>query len=207
MFLRIHRYLAQTRVEGPGVRACVWVQGCPIRCSGCAVPETWPALGGERIAVQDLAARILTGPKVEGVTLVGGEPFAQAPALALLGRLIQAAGLSVVTFTGYVLEQIQTSPRKSWHDLLAVTDLLIDGPFRRDLATTDRAWVGSSNQRYHFLTPRYRHVELEIAGIRNRIEVRLYPGGQILVNGMIQSENLNDLFDDLADRQRQDSAP
>ena len=139
MKLRIHRFLPATRTEGPGVRACVWVQGCPIRCSGCAVPNTWPE-GGEEIDVQDLAERILNGPSVEGVTFAGGEPFAQAEGLAHLGKMLRNRGLSIVTYTGYVLEQIRRSSRTDWHDLLAVTDVLIDGPFRADLRDVSRLW-------------------------------------------------------------------
>ena len=45
--LRIHRFVPFTRAEGPGERACLWVQGCPIRCAGCAVPWTWDADAGE----------------------------------------------------------------------------------------------------------------------------------------------------------------
>ncbi|MER3447925.1 MAG: ribonucleoside-triphosphate reductase activating protein [Candidatus Dadabacteria bacterium] len=190
MRLRIHRFLPYTRVEGPGERACIWVQGCPIRCSGCAVPWTWPEHGGQEIDVAELAHKILTGPPIEGVTFVGGEPFAQAEALAELGRTVKAAGLSVVTFTGYVLEKILRSPRPGWHDLLAVTDLLIDGPFKRDLLDTSRPWVGSSNQRYHFLTERYRHLKDHLEQIPNRIEVRIGPDGSVLINGLAPSDDI-----------------
>lgn len=75
MLLRVHRFLPFTRAEGPGNRACVWVQGCPIRCPGCFNPGTWPTGGGEEVAVEDLADRILDVKDIEGVTFLGGEPF------------------------------------------------------------------------------------------------------------------------------------
>lgn len=184
MNLRLHRYLPVTRVDGPGARAGVWVQGCPIRCPGCAVPCTWPRSGGTLTTVEDLRARILSGPEVEGVSLLGGEPFAQAPALAELSGTLRAAGLSVVVFTGYEIEQIRASRRAGWQELLSLTDLLIDGPYDAGREDYSRPWVGSSNKRYHFLTGRYRDLEPRLAEIPNRVEVRIAPDGGILMNGM-----------------------
>ncbi|MBM4139936.1 MAG: radical SAM protein [Nitrospira sp.] len=195
MFLNIHRFLSVTKAEGPGKRACLWVQGCPIRCIGCAVPETWDENGGQKVSVEELAERILNGPDVEGVTFLGGEPFAQAKPLAALGRLMKNAGLSVVTFTGYVLEEIQKSTTKEWHELVSVSDLLIDGPYRRELADFSRPWVGSFNKRFHFLTPRYQALKTEIMAMPNRLEIRFTPNGLVLVNGMASSTILDELFD------------
>lgn len=195
MFLNIHRFLPITKAEWPGSRACLWVQGCPIRCSGCAVPQTWDAEGGLKIAIEEIAQRILSGPSIEGVTFLGGEPFAQAKPLAALGRLMQNAGLSVVTFTGYVLEEIQKSPVQEWHELVSVSDLLIDGPYRRELADFSRPWVGSSNKSYHFLSPRYEKLKAEIMSTPNRLEIRLGADGKIFVNGMASSDILEEFFE------------
>ncbi len=194
MLLSIHRFLPITKAEGPGSRACLWVQGCPIRCSGCAVPQTWDTEVGHKIAIEEIAQRILSGPAIEGVTFLGGEPFAQAKPLAVLGRLMQNAGLSVVTFTGYVLEEIQNSAVKEWHELLSVTDLLIDGPYRSELADFSRPWVGSLNKRYHFLTPRYQNLKSEIISIPNRLEIRFARNGTVLVNGMASADLISELL-------------
>lgn len=191
--LRIHRFLPFTRVEGPGQRACVWVQGCPIRCPGCFNPGTWSKNGGYHITIEELEARILDVSDIEGVTFLGGEPFEQAEGLASLGRRVRREGLSVMTFTGYTYEDILNSPRSGWHALLGVTDLLIDGPYIRDLTDTSRPWVGSSNQRYHFLTPRYRHLEAELGHTPNRLEIRLQPDGKIFINGLASTEMLADM--------------
>jgi len=198
MILRVHRFLPLTRTEGPGERACLWVQGCPIRCKGCAVPWSWPDEGGEEVPASELALRILHGPRVEGVTFLGGEPFAQSAALFELGRTLKNAGLSVVTFTGYILEDILESGRQDWLDLVSVSDLLIDGPYRDDMADLTRPWVGSANQRYHFLTDRYRHLQSSLPALRNRIEVRLQTDGTILVNGMANVQDVQHLFDSIA---------
>lgn len=151
------------------------------------------------MAVEELETRILDVADIEGVTFLGGEPFEQAEALADLGHRVQKAGLSVMT-TGYILEDILESSRQGWHDLLDVTDLLLDGPYKRDLTDTSRPWVDSSNQRYHFLTPRYRHLATELGDIPNRLEIRLQPDGKIFVNGLASSEMLSDVIDDIAER-------
>lgn len=198
MILNIHRFLSVTKAEGPGRRACIWVQGCPIRCSGCAVPETWDENAGEKVTVKEIADRILSGPTVEGVTFLGGEPFAQAASLAALGQLMQNAGLSVVTFTGYELEQIQLAGRKEWNELLSVTDILIDGPYRSDLSDYSRPWVGSSNKRYHFLSSRYRKIKSDYMTTPNRLEITVTVNGKVLVNGMASSEILSAICGSLA---------
>ena len=192
--LRIHRFVPFTRAEGPGERACLWVQGCPIRCAGCAVPWTWDAAAGEWTDVAELADRILRGPAVEGVTFLGGEPFEQAAGLAALGGILRDAGLSVLTFSGYTVEKIRRAGRADWNALLEVTDLLIDGPFVRDRLDLSRPWVGSSNQRYHFLTDRYRHLKPELTRIPQRLEVRVHPDGRLELNGMITDADLAELI-------------
>lgn len=194
MRLRIHRFVPFTRAEGPGERACLWVQGCPIRCAGCAVPWTWEADAGEWMEVDALAATILAGRPVEGVTFLGGEPFQQAAALAELAAILRRAGLGVMTFSGYTVEHIRRAKRADWDALLAVTDLLIDGPFVRGRLDLSRPWVGSSNQRYHFLTDRYRHLEPELTTIPQRLEVRLHPDGRLEINGMITDAGLAELL-------------
>lgn len=195
MELRLFQYISATRVEGPGVRACIQVQGCPIRCQGCAVQQTWPADGGLLYDSASLAGQILEErPRVEGVTFLGGEPFSQAAALAEIGRLVKAHGLSVVTFTGHLLEDIEKANREDFNELLAVTDLLIDGPFQHENVDYSRPWVGSTNQRFHFLTDRYRNLVETLELIPNRIEVRLKPDGRIMINGLAPIGKMKSFF-------------
>lgn len=194
MALRIHQFIPLTHVEGPGPRAMLQVQGCPIHCPGCAVPFTWPKDGGYSVEVPELAAQIARGPAIEGITFLGGEPFAQAAELARLAGILRAEGLSVVTFTGYVLEQLQAAGREDQLALLAATDLLIDGPFQQARLDTSRPWIGSANQRYHFLTDRYRHLADELSAIPNRLEVRITPDGKVSVNGLAGKQDLDHLF-------------
>ncbi|WML33260.1 4Fe-4S single cluster domain-containing protein [Clostridium sp. OS1-26] len=194
MKLRIHRFLSVTNVEGPGKRACIWVQGCSRHCPGCAAPSTWDKDKGYEVTVEELAQKILNGPEIEGVTFVGGEPFEQAQALSKLGAILKKENLSIVTFTGYLLEELQESSNDDIKNLLGITDILIDGPYIKEKKDLSRPWVGSSNQRYHFLTDRYNHIKNNLYEIKNQIEVRMDSQGKILINGMGDFESIKELF-------------
>lgn len=149
-------------VNGPGVRFVLWVQGCPIRCPGCFNREFWPFTPRHVVDIRDMAKQILSVPGIEGVTYTGGEPMAQAPALALLSETLREHGLTVVCYSGYTLEELRTKNDPWVNRLLANTDILIDGPFVESEAAA-LPWRGSRNQRVHFLTDRYRHLEPEVA--------------------------------------------
>lgn len=194
MELRLFQFTPRTEVEGPGIRACIQVQGCPIHCVGCAVPQTWPTEGGRLVNTATLAAEILSEPCIEGVTYLGGEPFAQAGALADIGRRVKSRGLSVVTFTGYTLEHIRSANRNDYDELLAVTDLLIDGPFQKDSLDLSRPWVGSKNQHFHFLTDRYAYLKPNLSAIPNRLEVRLMADGRVSINGLSMPADMKALI-------------
>lgn len=149
------------------------------------------------MSVDDLAAQILGGPPVEGVTFLGGEPFSQAAGLAELGSVLRKNGHSIVTFTGYYLEHLIDHASQDWLDLLKVTDLLIDGPFVKSKLDLSRPWIGSSNQRYHFLTDRYSESAV-LSETSNKIEVRLSTSGEVSINGILRSSDLDILVDRLA---------
>lgn len=181
--LRIHRIVENTAAEGFGRRMCVWVQGCGRHCPGCMAQDTWAYEGGEALSLSDLTERMeRQAGTVEGITLLGGEPFDQALPLSRFAFAAQKRGLSVIAFTGYVLEELLEDSRPGVKALLAQTDLLIDGPYIREQRSFARPWVGSENQRYHFLTGRYAPEDLKHA--RNRVEVRLRPDGALDTNGM-----------------------
>lgn len=154
--IRVAAVVPVTEAEGPGTRFAVWVQGCAIRCPGCCNPHMFDPAGGETIEASVLLARLdEVRDRVEGVTLLGGEPFEQAPTLAPFARGVRERGLSVIAFSGHLLGDLQDGRPAGSRELLAQLDLLVDGPYRPDLLETARRWAGSTNQRFHFLTDRY----------------------------------------------------
>lgn len=180
--MRIHKIIERTTAEGPGVRFCIWVQGCQRHCTGCFNPDTWPQQGGIEVSPEELIFRILTVPNIEGVTLLGGEPMEQARELSVVAAAVRREGLSVLCFSGYTLEEIEGSRSEDMLSLLSHTDLLIDGPFIQEEKDLSRPWLGSKNQRYCFLTDRYCMADVERS--RNRMEIRILPSGEVVLNGM-----------------------
>lgn len=182
MKLWIHRIIERTKVEGPNTRFCIWVQGCSRGCKGCYAKKTWDKSQGTVYSVDDIFARIKARKDIEGVTFLGGEPFEQAAALGLLAKKCKEIGLGVLTFTGGNYEDLRAQQDKDIDLLLNNTDLLIDGKFDVEKLDYSRPWVGSSNQRYLFLTDRYCEADIEKAG--NKVEIRFEKSGRILLNGM-----------------------
>ncbi|MDR1168569.1 MAG: radical SAM protein [Heliobacteriaceae bacterium] len=182
MKLRIFKTLSRTRAEGPGERFCIWVQGCSRHCPGCRAQETWTHNSGEIISVSELFEKIKYQKTIEGVTFLGGEPFEQAKALALLAKKVKNTGLSVLTFTGNTLEELKAKNDNDINSLLKYTDLLIDGAFEEDKFDLSRPWTGSSNQRYIFLSSRYSLKDIK--NTKNKIEIRISPDGSAFINGM-----------------------
>lgn len=161
----------------------------------------WADRGGHAIAASALAAQV-EASEVEGVTLLGGEPFEQAAALGAFAAAMQAIGLSVMTFTGYTLDQIFAMHGPGPSDLLSNTDLLVDGPYDANRLDTSRPWVGSTNQGFHFLTPRYQHLAGSLTGISDRVEIRIHTDGRLAVNGWASDDALDRLLEGLGRRAR-----
>ncbi len=147
--LRINSIVSESIVDGPGIRMAVFVQGCPHHCPGCHNPQTHDFSGGHLISVSSVFEQYKENPLLRGITFSGGEPFCQAGALAELGRMIRQSGGTVITYTGYIyedlLEMAKEDPAVS--DLLSVTDWLIDGPYVEELRSLDLEYRGSTNQR------------------------------------------------------------
>jgi anaerobic ribonucleoside-triphosphate reductase activating protein len=147
-------------VLGPGRRFVVWVQGCPFRCRGCVSPQWLPSTGGTERDVDRLAAEI-AGAGVDGLTVSGGEPLAQAGALVQLVRAVRAldSGLDLLVYTGYSRRALDRHGSDDQRALLALTDILVDGRYVESLHA-DLLWRASRNQRIHFPTGRYSWADL-----------------------------------------------
>ena len=188
MKLRIYKTIEKTKVEGPKIRFCIWVQGCSRHCKGCGAPHTWDKEKGFLLDIEEIFERIKKNTDIEGVTFLGGEPFEQAKALSELAEKIKTLNLGIITFSGFTIEELQAKNDVYINKLIGNTDLLIDGAFEEDKFDLSRPWVGSSNQKYHFLTNRYN--KEEILGIKNKVEVRFQKDGSIFINGMGDFEKI-----------------
>ena len=147
--LRIAGTVNDSIVDGPGIRFSIYVQGCPHGCEGCHNPQTWDFQGGYDIQIKELYNSIIANPLLDGVTFSGGEPFCHAKKLALLGKKLRELKLNIVTYTGYTFEQLMKlgNDNNGFKELLAVTDILVDGRFVLGLKDLTLKFRGSSNQR------------------------------------------------------------
>ncbi len=149
MKIRLAGFLPESVVDGPGIRFVLFAQGCEHHCPGCHNPQTHDLSGGELVDLGEIFDRIKKAKLLRGVTFSGGEPFLQAAALAVLGRQIRALGLGLVTYSGYRFEELLalSARDKAVKDLLAVTDILVDGKYMAGQRDISLAFRGSANQR------------------------------------------------------------
>ena len=182
MKLRLARTIARSQANGPGERFVIWVQGCPIHCPGCWNRDTWDPSGGQDSLVAELLSAIAGVEGLEGVTFTGGEPMAQAEALAELAAACRDRGLSVFIFTGYRQEQLKTPAQlKLW----GLADIVVAGPYVQAQRSFEHAWVGSANQQVHFVSSRYSPTDQQHAV---RAEAHLEADGTITWTGFPEDE-------------------
>jgi anaerobic ribonucleoside-triphosphate reductase activating protein len=180
--LRAAAFLPSSRVNGPGCRSVVWVQGCALRCPGCFNPDFLPMEGGTMHEPGVIADKILAEADTEGVSFSGGEPFLQAGALAEIARLVRAAGKSVVIFTGFEWDELRASSDPGHRALLSLTDTLVAGPYRREIPSANPI-LGSRNQKIVHLTARYRDEHFLPSPAARRAEFHIALDGSLTLTG------------------------
>ncbi|MEO8706366.1 MAG: 4Fe-4S single cluster domain-containing protein [Kofleriaceae bacterium] len=183
--LRVATIVDDTEAEGPGRRLALWVQGCTIRCPGCCNPEMFVADGGVTMTVDEVGARLTDG--IEGVSILGGEPFEQAFGVGEFAREVKRRGLTVMVYSGYTLAELheRAIANPAVTELLATIDLLVDGRYDRTqpepLPPAGRRWLGSTNQVMHFLTSAYAADDPQMRDA-NTVEVH-WREGRLVING------------------------
>ena len=120
---RIHSFQSLGTVDGPGVRAVVFMQGCPLRCVFCHNPDTWDFDGGREITAEALAEKIRRlrsyFGKGGGLTVSGGEPLMQADFVAELFSICKSEGIHCALDTSGCIYN------DSVERLLELTDLVM----------------------------------------------------------------------------------
>jgi anaerobic ribonucleoside-triphosphate reductase activating protein len=149
--VRIAGYYHNSLTEGPGRRSSVLFQFCPLKCKGCYVPQLHGKESGEIISIKELA-ELLLDPNFErdGVSILGGEPFAQVPGLLALVEELRSKGCPhIVCYSGYTLESLREKAvnQPSIGGVLDAIDILIDGAYVESLSSSAGLWTGSGNQR------------------------------------------------------------
>jgi anaerobic ribonucleoside-triphosphate reductase activating protein len=125
------------------------LSGCEKRCPGCIAVETWPLGSGVEMSVSEVVKATLDpgGAPRDGVTVLGGEPFLQPEGLLSLVTALKAHGQHVTLYSGYTLEELLSRQDPVISQILDLADILIDGPFVKELSGDAGEWRGSTNQR------------------------------------------------------------
>jgi anaerobic ribonucleoside-triphosphate reductase activating protein len=149
--IRVSGFYHDSLCEGPGRRSSVLFQYCPLKCKGCWVADLHSEEAGQLVPVIRVATELLD-PRYQrdGVSILGGEPFAQPDGLLALVRELRKQGCKhIVCYSGYTFEALcdKGTRQKAIRSALNEIDMLIDGPYVEALTNGAGAWTGSSNQR------------------------------------------------------------
>lgn len=137
--------LTDSIVDGEGLRAVIWTQGCSHHCKGCHNPNTWSFEEGFLTTTEEVKKELDNLSLQDGITLSGGDPFFQVEACTDIAKYAKKIGLNVWAYTGFVFEDlIKTDKAK---ELLKYIDVLIDGPFILEKKSLNVKFRGSTNQR------------------------------------------------------------
>jgi len=150
MFIRLASDLQENSiVDGEGIRAVIWTQGCPHNCPGCHNPETHDYNGGFLKDISELEKEIDALDSEVGVTFSGGDPFVQPKECAEIAHYCHSIGLNVWCYTGYTYEALlkKSEKHKEIMDFLKEIDILVDGRFLIKRKSYTVKFRGSSNQR------------------------------------------------------------
>lgn len=143
--------------NGPDVRVSLFVSGCTHHCKNCFNPQTWDFNYGTPFTeeTEEYIIDSLRSDYINGLTILGGEPFEPYNQKALLPFLKSVReeypSLSIWCYTGYIFEDdllnkmLDTVPETK--GILDIVDVIVDGPFVEELKNLNLKFRGSSNQR------------------------------------------------------------
>lgn len=155
--MKISHYIERTSVLGPFLRSAIWVHGCCFSCEGCLAKEM-NAGPHKEYSPADLSEAFLKVTDTEGITISGGEPFLQSGELAAMLDCIKARrDYGVIVYTGFLKEDLEKNDDPGIQKFLQHIDILIDGHYMQAL-DDGKPYRGSSNQKIHLLTDRYKSV-------------------------------------------------
>ncbi len=152
MLIRLsHGLTRDSIVDGPGLRAVIWTQGCKHKCKGCHNPSTHDFDGGFLMETKDIINQLKELELHKGITFSGGEPFEQPIQCIEIAKEAKNMGLDIWCYTGYTIEEITNKNsinyKKGWLEFLNLIDVLVDGPFIIQKKNLLLKFRGSENQR------------------------------------------------------------
>ncbi|MCF1616629.1 anaerobic ribonucleoside-triphosphate reductase activating protein [Tetragenococcus koreensis] len=138
-------------VDGEGVRNSLYVSGCLFACKGCFNRAVQSFRYGKPFTqeLEDQIINDLAPEYVQGLTLLGGEPFLNTEVcLRVVNRTREIYGTKkdIWSWSGYTFEELlQDTDDKL--EMLSKIDILVDGRFELSKKDLNLQFRGSSNQR------------------------------------------------------------
>lgn len=168
--MQIGKILFPITTLGPGKRLGIWMQGCTRFCRGCSNPELQTFDQTKDVAIKKIFDAT-SGMQYDGITISGGEPFAQTNELRKLLELYVNAGVTdILIYTGYTIEELLDKSCADIDYVLSHIAVLIDGPFVESLVD-DTPLRGSSNQRVLVLNNQYKSTYEEFLNQEKKIDI------------------------------------
>jgi anaerobic ribonucleoside-triphosphate reductase activating protein len=176
-YIKLHSVIPSSGINGPGKRLVVFFQGCNRGCDGCFNPATHSHEHGVNSTAKDIINDNISS-SIEGITVSGGEPFLQPQGLKELLTIARQYRLSTIVYTGFKIEDIKN--KKELNEVLPYIDVLIDGPFVKELKERTLLARGSTNQRLHLLTDTYKTEDFIMRG---SVEIIISNNGEVIRSG------------------------
>lgn len=134
-------------LNGTGIRNSLFVSGCTHHCKGCFNAPAWNFNYGQPFTKddEDMVVEDLQDERIQGLSLLGGEPFDNVEGLLpLLKRVRKESPRSDIwSWSGYTFEYL----KENQLEMLELLDVLVDGKFEIDNKDLKLKFRGSSNQR------------------------------------------------------------
>lgn len=188
--INVGNFIPCSETNGPGIRAVLWLQGCLKRCRNCWNPELLSLNAGKLWSIEETIEKLISSKNIEGITLLGGEPFLQAHTLSKVTSIIRNYGYTVMAYSGYKLDELLLM-NKDVLKLLENCDILVDGEYDENLKS-DLLWRGSSNQKIHFLTNQYFYLKNNINKPVRNFEIFI-EGNNLVITGDPPNDILNSI--------------
>lgn len=151
--LYLLKVIPETILDGDGIRYSIYLAGCGHACPGCHNPLSWSPRAGEPLTEEKIATiigEIKGNSLLDGVTFSGGDPFYNPTDFGpFLKRVREETGQNIWCYTGYLYEKLLEDSERA--PLLEWIDVLVDGPFVKQLYDPTLSFRGSSNQRILYL--------------------------------------------------------
>jgi anaerobic ribonucleoside-triphosphate reductase activating protein len=145
MDVNINGIIHDSIVDGLGLRTVIFFQGCYHNCYNCHNKDTHNTNIKNKIKNTELIKMIKDNKRIKSVTISGGEPFIQYPALLEIVKSLKDYNIWI--YSGYTKKELI---ELGYDEVFKYIDVLVDGKYIDEQRTLDYPFIGSHNQEIHY---------------------------------------------------------